>query len=495
MSLTVSNTLTREEEVFEPLDDDRVTLYYCGLTVSDDAHLGHARSWVHTDVIHRWLEHLGYDVKHVENFTDINEKIVARVGTDGENETDVAQGYIGRVLSDMRRLNLKRVDVHPRVSEHVPEIIDMIERLIDRDYAYEADGSVYFDVSRFPDYGTLSNQPLDEMEPQEEGAIPEKRNPQDFALWKANGVTPDEIADHRPADAAGSLDEAAAGAETYESSWGDGRPGWHIECSAMATTHLGDTFDLHVAGRDIQFPHNENEIAQAVAATDGAFARYWLHTGLLRTEGEKMSSSLQNFFRVRDAVDRYGADVIRTFFLSSVYSADQTFSEEAIAEAEERWSRLEEAYNRAASAADDVAARTDVEDTELRESISRTQERITTAMNDDFNTREAISALLTFSARVNAHVGERTAYDYQALTQAIDLFQTYGRDVFGLTFGDRPTADVRLADDLIELLLDLREAEREAGRYDRADTIRDDLADLGVTVEDSDGGPTYRIDG
>ena len=495
MTLTVSNTLTDEEEVFEPLDPERVGLYYCGLTVSDDAHLGHARSWVHTDVIHRWLTHLGYDVTHVENFTDINEKIVARVGDSGDEELDVSHHYISRVLADMRRLNLKRVDVHPRVSEHIPHIIQMIERLIDREYAYQSNGSVYFDVSAFPAYGQLSNQSFEEMESQGSADRDEKRNPQDFALWKADGVPPEDVATHQSEDAAMSPADAARGAETYDSPWGTGRPGWHIECSAMATEHLGETFDIHVAGRDLVFPHNENEIAQAVAATDGAFSHYWLHTGLLETEGEKMSSSLQNFFLVRDAVERFGPDVIRTFFLSTVYNADQTFSEAAIAEAEERWDRLAGAYDRATDAADSPDAYTTVEDAALRSTIADMPDQFTAAMNSDFNTREALAALLELASSVNSHIGERSHYDYSALQRAIGLFEEFGGRVFGLTFGDAPASSVVLTDELIELVLDIREGERAAGRYDRADSIRADLEALGITVEDNAEGSTYRLDG
>lgn len=492
MTLTVSNTLTGDEEVFEPLDPDQVTLYYCGLTVSDDAHLGHARSWVHTDVIHRWLEHCGYAVRHVENFTDINEKIVARVGEHGTTEDEVANRYIDRVLADMRRLRLKRVDVYPRVSEHIPEIISMVEALIDRDYAYESNGSVYFDVRSFPRYGELSNQSLEEIEPGEEGEVSEKRHPADFALWKADGVAPEELTEHRT-DAAAPPEEAATGAMTYDSPWGTGRPGWHIECSAMATNHLGDTFDIHVAGRDILFPHNENEIAQAVAATDGEYARYWLHTGLLQTEGEKMSSSLRNYFRVRDAVDQYGADVIRTFFLSTVYNADQTYSLSALEEAKERWERLSDAYERALEAADSADAHTTVRDDALRNTVSDTKAAITEAMNDDFNTRRALSALLDLAGSVNAHVADRDAYDYQGLRSAIEAFETFGTSVFGLHFGREPTTSVQLAEELIDLLLDIREGEREAGNFEKADAIRDDLAELGIDVEDQDDGPTYSL--
>lgn len=494
MSLRVTNTLSGETERFEPLDPDQVTLYYCGLTVSDDAHLGHARSWVHTDVVHRWLEYLGYDVRHVENFTDVNEKIVARVGEHGADEGEVASHFIGRVLRDMRSLNLKRVDVYPRVSEHIPEIITMIERLLERGYAYESAGSVYFDVTAFEGYGSLSNQTLAEMASQDDTAAEEKRNPQDFALWKAGGVTPSEIKEHRT-EGADPPDAAARCALTFDSPWGEGRPGWHIECSAMATTHLDETFDIHMAGRDILFPHNENEIAQAVAATGGTFARYWLHTGMLQTDGEKMSSSLRNFFRVADAVAEFGPDVIRTFYLSTRYRTDQQFSESALAEAQERWETMADAYARATDAADDERARAKVTDDELRRAVEETESRVISAMNDDFDVRGAMGALLDLSGAVNVHVGERDQFDYRALCGAIEAFEQFGRDVFGLSLGGQAGGQVRLADDLVELLLAVREEERAAGNFDRADAIRRDLDELGVIVEDSDAGPTYRFRG
>ncbi|MFB6182979.1 MAG: class I tRNA ligase family protein, partial [Haloarculaceae archaeon] len=258
MTLRVTNTLTGEQEPFEPHDPESVLLYYCGLTVSDPPHLGHARGWVHVDVMHRWLAHRGYDVRHVENFTDVNEKIVARVGEDGDSEADVARNYIRDVIRDMRSLNLRRAEVYPRVSEHVPEIIDLVETLLEKGYAYESNGSVYFDVTEFADYGTLSNQDLDEIEsqgdPDERG---EKRNPADFALWKADGVDPDDVAQHRHEDAA-SAERACETAQTWDSPWGEGRPGWHVECSAMSMTHLDDSIDVHVGGQDLVFPHHEN---------------------------------------------------------------------------------------------------------------------------------------------------------------------------------------------------------------------------------------------
>jgi cysteinyl-tRNA synthetase len=468
-------------------------LYVCGLTVSDDAHLGHARVWTHADVMHRWLSHLGYEVRHVENFTDVNEKIVARVGEDdlGETELDVAEGFIASVLADMRGLNLKRASVYPRVSEHVPEILELVERLLDRGYAYEANGSVYFDVTAFEGYGKLSNQRVDEMESQgDPDERSEKRHPADFALWKADGVSPADVGEHRPDDRP--VGDHPPSGETWDSPWGEGRPGWHIECSAMSMAHLDDTIDIHVGGHDLVFPHHENEIAQSEAATGEAFARYWLHTGLLETAGEKMSSSLGNYFYVADALAEFGPNVVRTFYLSTNYGSTQTFSEAAMAEAAERWERLNRAYETAVEACDGVDARTKVADDRLRTAVETAREEFTAAMNDDFGVREAMAALLELATAVNRHVDGADRYDYVGLRRAIETFDELGGDVFGLDYAGEETGDVSLADDLIELVLDVREAEREAGNYDRADALRNDLETLGVTVEDGDDGPTYR---
>jgi cysteinyl-tRNA synthetase len=493
MTLSVSNTLTGDREEFEPRTDDDVLLYVCGLTVSDDAHLGHARLWMHADVMHRWLEHEGYDVHHVENFTDVNEKIAARVGGDlGDTEADVAEHFTANVVRDMRGLNLKRAEVYPRVSEHVPRIVDLIETLVRRGYAYESNGSVYFDVTSFEGYGKLSNQRVAEMEsqgPEDERA--EKRHPADFALWKAGPVDPEDVAEHRPADLE-PLDEPCG--ETWDSPWGEGRPGWHIECSAMAMTHLDETIDVHVGGRDLVFPHHENEVAQSEAATGRQFARYWLHVGLLQTEGDKMSSSLGNFFSVDDALAEFGVDVIRTFYLSTGYRSEQTFGEEAMAEARERWDRLDRAYEAARDAVDGVDAYATVEDDELRASVESVRSDFREAMNDDFNVREAMAALLELATAANRHLDDRDRYDYRALRETVEAFEELGGEVFGLSFGDAEGGDVSVAEGLVELVLDVREAEREAGNYDRADQLRDELAALGVEVQDSDGGPSFRFE-
>jgi cysteinyl-tRNA synthetase len=494
MELHVTNTLTGEREAFEPGDDTQVTLYLCGLTTSDPAHVGHARTWTHTDVIHRWLDYLGYEVQHVENFTDVNEKIVARVGEVGADERDVARHYTARYLEVMRDLNLKRADVYPRVSEHIEEIIAMVDTLVASGYAYESAGSVYFDVSAFDEYGKLSKQDLAELEAQgDPGERAEKRHPTDFALWKAGGVDPAQIDEHRH-EAAAPAAEAAEGARTWDSPWGEGRPGWHIECSAMSTTHLGETFDIHVAGSDLVFPHNENEVAQSECATGQPFARYWLHTGLVQVEAEKMSSSLGNFTTAAAAIEEFGVDVLRTFFLSTVYSADPTFSEETLAEAHERFERMERGYERARRAVDSVDAYAKREDGDLHRAVETARNEFEASMNDDLNTREAMAALIELASAVHEHVDTHAAYDFRGLKAAVEAFEELGGEVFGLSFGDASGGDVRQAEDLVELVLEVREDERAAGNYERADDLRDRLETLGVDVQDTDEGPTYRLE-
>ncbi|ELY42362.1 cysteine--tRNA ligase [Natronorubrum sulfidifaciens] len=493
MTLHVTNTLTGEKEPFEPQDPENVLLYYCGLTVSDPPHLGHARSWVHVDVMHRWLEYLGYDVRHVENFTDINEKIVARVGEAelGEDEASVAETYIGQTLADMRALNLLRAEVYPRVSEHVPEIIDLVETLIENGYAYESNGSVYFDVASFEEYGKLSNQELEEIESQgEPDERSEKRNPADFALWKAGGVDEDAVSEHRHEG----VDHGCATptGQTWESPWGEGRPGWHIECSAMSMTHLGETLDIHVGGRDLVFPHHENEIAQSEAATGQRFANYWLHCELFQMGEEKMSSSLGNFVTVDEAVDKWGTNVLRTFLTAGSYNSQQLYADETITEAEERWDRLERAYETAVEAVDSPDARTKVEAESFRAEVDAARTSFVDAMNDDFNTREAQSALLSIATAINSHVDDREAYDYRGLRQAVETLEEFGA-VLGLAFGGETTGTAELAGDVVELVLDVREQEREAGNYERADELRDELETLGIEVQDTDDGATYRL--
>ena len=499
MSLVVTDTLAGERVEFTA--DNDVTLYVCGLTVSDDPHLGHARLWFHADVLHRWLSYHGYTVRHVENVTDVNEKITARVGERDEwaTERDVATTFTESTFAAMRGLNLLRAEVYPRVTEHVPEIRALIETLVDRGYAYESNGSVYFDVTTFEAYGALSNQDVDELEAQgEPNERSEKSNPADFALWKADGVSEAAVRDHAKHD----HDDIVPEGETWASPWGEGRPGWHVECSAMSTTHLGDTLDIHMGGRDLVFPHHENEIAQSEAATGEQFARHWLHVGLLEMDGEKMSSSIGNFWTVPDALEELGVNVIRTFYAGAAYRSEQALTEETIAEAEERWERLSRTYDRAVAALDSVNASVKATDESLRETVEATRDAFETAMDDDLNLREATAALLSLTDAVNRHLDARSAgtargddgYDYRGLHAAVTAFDELGGDVLGLQFESPTDGDVDLAGELVELILDVREAERETGNYDRADELRDALDAVGVIVEDGPDGVEYRFE-
>jgi len=492
MTLRLHDTLSGETTEFEPIEDT-VTLYLCGLTTSDPAHLGHARVWLHTDVLHRWLEYSGYDVRHVENFTDVNEKVLARVGEDGDSEAEVGRHYVAEFLRDMRSLRLERATVYPRVTEHVDEVIEMVETLVEKGYAYESAGSVYFDVTSFDEYGKLSGQQIDELETQgPEDELAEKRHPADFALWKADGVTPGEIVDHQHDGAADPAD-ACETAQTWDSPWGEGRPGWHIECSAMSTTHLADTFDVHVAGEDLVFPHNENEIAQAEAATGEPFTNHWLHVGLLETGEEKMSSSLGNFYTVDEAIETFGTDVVRTYLLSATYSEKQTYSEAALDEAAERFDRMERGYQRAVGVADSPDAHSKSVDQSLRAAVDEAREQFAQAMDDDLNTREALSALLELTSAIHEHLDAHDAADYQGLRSAIETYDDLGGSVLGLSFGDVGDGHVDLTAELVELILELREQERDAGNYGRADDLRDELQAIGVEVHDTDDGPEFRL--
>lgn len=467
--LRLENTLSGEKEAFEPLNDDRVLLYVCGLTVSDDPHLGHARTWVSFDVLHRYLEYEGYDVEHVENVTDVDDKIIDRAEEEGKTAAEVAARYAEQVYDDMGSLNLRRVDVRPHVTEHVDEIIEMTERLVERGYAYESDDGVYFDVSEFDGYGKLSGQKIEELEQGEEGAA--KDAPEDFALWK--------------------LSEGGDGEETeptWNSPWGEGRPGWHIECSAMSTCHLGETIDIHGGGRDLVFPHHENEIAQSEAATGEEFTRYWLHVGPLRVEDEKMSSSLGNFWTVHEALEEYDANEIRAFLVSTQYSKPQEFTQQALDDGAARWERLHNAYRACEEAMDSTEARAKHADDELRAATRKARQDFVEAMDDDLNTPEALAALDGLVNAVNAHV-EEPPYDYVGLFGSWTAFNELAGDVLGFDF----SGDGEGAERVVEAVLALREDMRDDGEYETADAIRDALEDAGIEVQDTDEGSTYRL--
>jgi len=318
--LSIYNTLTKQKEIFEPIDPSEVRIYMCGLTVYDFFHIGNARSFVMDDVVRRYLLYKGYKVKFVMNLTDVDDKIIKRSSEENENFTAFAEKYINAFFDDLDKLKLMRADIYPKATDHMDEIIKMVESLEDKGFAYNIDGNVFYDVTKFKEYGKLSGKNIDDLISGSRIDINEKkRNPLDFALWK----------------------KAKSGEPYWESRWGKGRPGWHIECSAMSCKHLGEYFDIHAGGNDLIFPHHENEIAQSVASNEKPFVKYWMHFGFLNIENEKMSKSLGNFFTARDVLARHSAEAIRLFFAQAYYRGPLNFSDELIASAEKGLEKFE----------------------------------------------------------------------------------------------------------------------------------------------------------
>jgi len=459
--MRLTNTLTRTEEELVPRDEGRVTLYVCGQTVQNVPHFGHARAAIVPDVLRRYLEWRGFDVLHVRNVTDIDDKIIDRAREEGTSAAVVAEKYTRISEREMDRLGVLPPHVMPRATGHVIEMIDLIERLIDRGHAYEGGGDVFFAVRSFPGYGKLSGRDVDELragarvDPDER-----KRDPADFVLWKA----------------------AKPGEPSWPSPWGPGRPGWHIECSAMARRYLGDGFDIHAGGTDLVFPHHENEIAQAEAATGRTFARLWLHNGLLHVGSEKMSKSLGNFVTLADALDRYGPDVLRMFYLQVAYRSPVDLSEERLAEARaglERW----RAFLRGA---DGLEA-----DGSGKDEAERVRERFVAAMEDDLSTPRAQAALFDAVTAGNQHLEAGRAGQAAALRDVVRELA----GVLGYTLAtDAGGADAALLDGLVRELLELRAEARAARDFATGDRIRDRLAALGVVVEDRPDGPRWHLE-
>lgn len=467
--LVLYNTLTRRKEPFAPLHPPRVGVYVCGLTVYDYAHIGHARTAIAFETIRRWLQFRGYDVLFVQNVTDVDDKIIDRARELGVDAQEHAARWTEISNQDMDHLGVSRPDVQPKVTEHMPHIVALIERLIKRGMAYRAhDGSVYYRVARKSDYGKLSNRTPEEMlagarvEPAEG-----KEEPKDFALWKSG----------KP------------GEPSWDSPWGKGRPGWHIECSAMGMTYLGESFDIHGGGLDLIFPHHENEIAQSEGATGKPFVRYWIHSGFLTVNGEKMSKSLKNFVTVQDILKTADPEVVRFFYANTHYRSGIDYSPAALEDAKrglERLRRLQSDLSRVAQGAPGKSAG----DEKLLMAARQLAERFGRSMDDDFNTREAVASLFGFATEANKAMTEGASPG--AAQYAHSVFVRYARI---LTLFDRPTGPA--AGDsigpLVELLLRLREDARKRKDFAASDRIRDELGRLGVEVSDGKEGTTWRL--
>ena len=460
--MQVYNTLTNRKEEFVPIEPGKVRMYVCGPTVYNFFHIGNARPFVVFDTLRRYFKYRGYDVKFVQNFTDVDDKIINRAKEEGITAPEVSEKYIKEYFDDAGALNVLKADVHPKVSEHIPEIIDFVQTLIDKGYAYEADGDVYYSTRKFPEYGKLSGQNIDDLESGARIAIGEvKEDPLDFALWKARKEE-SEIA--------------------WESPWGMGRPGWHIECSTMAKKHLGETIDIHGGGQDLTFPHHENEIAQSEACNGVPFARYWMHNGYINVDGKKMSKSLNNFFTVRDIREKYTGDVIRFFLLSGHYRSPINFSDLLMEQSKQGYERIATAIetlefltaNGTDEPMDDEAAKL--------ASLDRFRDGFIEAMDDDLNTADAIASIFELVSEINLTVkdGASKSYAKEALARIREL-----TEVLGL-FGGKDEEE-GLGDD-IQALIDERQAARKEKNWARADEIRDQLAAMGITLKDTPQG-------
>ncbi len=451
--MKVFNTLSRQKEDFRPRGEV-VSMYVCGITTYDECHIGHAMTYIIFDVIRRYLRFKGYKVKYVQNFTDIDDKIIERAKQLGMLPSELASKYIDQYFADMDALNIERADVYPRVTEEIAKVIEIIQGLLAKGYAYESDGSVYFRVRNFPGYGKLSHRNLAEMIPQASNYEEKKEYPLDFALWKA----------------------AKSGEPFKESPWGRGRPGWHIECSAMALKYLGDSVDIHGGGQDLVFPHHENEIAQSESFTAVVpFARYWLHNGLMQQDKQKMSKSTGNLVSVRDALKRFSSDAIRLFVLSAHYRNPLSYSEEALAASERGIERLHWALNQKGDGDEGIA-------TLDGESF---KQKFIEAMDDDFNTAQAIAVLFELVKEIN-----RGAEQGINITEAQrTLLKLAG--ILALTSKEKtkPTLDAEV---FIRLLVSVRDDLRQTQQWQLTDKIRGGLADLGIALEDTPQGTIWK---
>ena len=466
MSLVIYNNLTKKKEEFIPIEQGKVKIYVCGVTVYDDIHMGHARSITVFDTLVRYLRHIGYEVTHVTNFTDVDDKIINRANEEGIDPLELSARYIDRYFEDAESLGVKKADLYPKASESMDAIIKMIEQIIANGFAYPTkDGSVYFEVRKVKDYGKLSNQKLEKMETSGRVVLDEqKKDPMDFAVWK--GAKPGEC--------------------SWDSPWGKGRPGWHIECSAMIKQLLGDKIDIHGGGSDLIFPHHENEILQTEAVTHDVLANYWMHNGMLQVKDEKMSKSLNNFFRVRDVIQKFDSFTIRFYFLNTHYSSPLTYGEDMLIEAKAALKRLRNNY---AELQDHAKNGPDIEDDSC-DIIDGTRYRFFGALNDDLSTGVAIEELFALARTTNkmmadGSMSKRTA---EKIIEMMNEFNT----ILGILPGEDEMKDDGTTDAVMEVLIELRKELRARKQYDLADMIRNRLAEAGITLEDSADGMKWK---
>ena len=456
--LHIYNTLTRQKEQFKPLQAGKVGLYVCGITVYDVCHVGHARTYLSFDLMVRYMRSRGLEVNYIRNITDVDDKIISRANEQGLTAEQFTEKTIGRMHEDFAAIGLLEPDVEPRVTTHIPEIIDVIQRLIDKGYAYQApSGDVLFEVSTYADYGKLGRQDLEQLN---SGArvevVDEKRDPLDFVLWKS--VKPGE--------------------PFWSSPWGNGRPGWHIECSAMNHKHLGKHFDIHGGGSDLIFPHHENEVAQSCCAFDTPYVNYWVHTGMVQVNQEKMSKSLGNFFTLRDVLDVYDAETVRYFLMSAQYRSQLSYSDSFIQQARASLERLYTALR-------DVTPNMKVDIT-----MGDYQTRFNLAMDDDFNTPEAFAVLFDLAKEINKSEGQQAADLAGVMIKLADILGILQQSPNDYLQGSAGGGQDDVAE--IESLIKARNDARASKDWTAADAARDALNALKVVLEDNENGTTWR---
>lgn len=478
MSLKVYNTLTKQKEEFVPLTPGKVKMYVCGVTPYNHPHIGNARPFITWDVIRRYLEYTGYEVYHIQNFTDIDDKIINTAKKEQVTWDVIANRYIASYFEVMDKLNIRRAHVYPKVSEHIPEIVAMVKELVDKNYAYVVDGDVYYSVEAFPDYGKLSGRNIEDMQAGARVDVDDrKRHPMDFALWKS----------------------AKPGEPSWESPWGPGRPGWHIECSVMSYKYLGASFDFHGGGSDLVFPHHENEIAQSEAFTGHEpFVRYWLHNGFITVNEEKMSKSLGNFFLVIDILEHFRPEIVRFFVLSTHYRSPLDFSDERLQEAGRSLERLKTAEANLQQLKKLPAATGGEEAQALLQAANQAMNEFNAAMDDDFNTALAIGVMFGLAKEINIYhskvTGGKAGPDAEALEQAGKIYEQMA-DILGILYANDAAAqdgNAELIDALMDIIIDIRQEARKKKDWATADQIRDKLAAAGIVLEDSPQGVRWK---
>ncbi|NLM84069.1 MAG: cysteine--tRNA ligase [Clostridiales bacterium] len=460
------NSMTMQKEEFVPLVEGKVTMYACGPTVYDYIHIGNARPIIVFDALRRYFEYRGYEVTFVQNFTDIDDKIIRRANELGISSRELAEKFIEEYFVDAKGLGVREATVHPRATENIPQIIELIQTLMDKGLAYESGGDVYFRTERYDGYGKLSHQSLDDLLAGARVDVNEiKENPMNFALWK----------------------KAKPGEPSWPSPWGEGRPGWHIECSAMSSRYLGKTIDIHCGGQDLTFPHHENEIAQSEGASGQTFVRYWLHNGYINVDNRKMSKSLGNFFTVRDAAAAYGYENIRMFMLMSHYRSPLNYSGEALTHAKNALERLKQARKNLLFVKEN-GREGEIDEAGLDKKLEVYRSRYIEAMDDDFNTADAISVIFELVREANTLVSSGTMARREA-ERYLSLFDEL-TGVLGLLYAEKD-ADTELAEE-VEALIAARQAARKAKNWAEADRIRDKLKEMGIILEDTPQGVRWR---